>query len=327
MKKTVQVNLSGQIFTLDDDAYDRLSNYLRQISQLYINSPGKDEILQDIEVRIAELFSEKLVGTKMVVSLKDVDAVIEVMGRPEQFDEGTMEEEDSGASSQTRSGDYRGKRLYKDPDDKVVGGVCSGIGYYFGVDPLFIRLAFICAVVFFGTGVLLYLILMIILPEAKTATEKWHMKGEPVNIGSIGKSIEDEINSFGERISKEGGAFGRNGGKKLVRGIDRFFYFLAEVLRNIFGILGKFLGSLFILIGVVFIATLVAGLFGVADVIHFQNQSWSASMDLYECGGIVFDSSEWLAVSVTAFLLLVGIPFVALAYGAYMLLFPNNRIP
>jgi len=71
----------------------------------------------------------------------------------------------------------------------------------------------------------------------------------------------------------------------------------------------------------------VAGLFGVADVIHFSNQNWSASMDLYEWGGIIFDSSEWLAVSVTAFLLLVGIPFVALAYGGYLLLFPNNGVP
>lgn len=189
MKKTIQVNLSGQIFTLDEDAYDRLSNYLRQISQLYANSPGKDEILQDIEVRIAELFTEKLRETKMVVSLKDVDAVVEVMVRPEQFEEGTMEDESSSSQRQERREEYRAKRFYKDPDDKVVGGVCSCIGYYFGVDPLFIRLAFICAVVFAGTGILLYLILIIILPEAKTASEKWHMKGELVNIGSIGNPL------------------------------------------------------------------------------------------------------------------------------------------
>jgi phage shock protein PspC (stress-responsive transcriptional regulator) len=326
MKKTVQVNLSGQIFTLDDDAYQRLSAYLNQIGRLYSNSPGKDEILQDIEVRIAELFHERLGENRMVVALNDVYEVIEIMGRPEQFDEESTEN-DAGSQSQDRSEEYRSKRLYRDPDDKVVGGVCSGVGYYFGIDPIFIRLAFVFAVIMFGSGVLFYLILMVVLPEAKTASEKRNMRGEPVNLSGIGKSIENEINAFGERISKDGGDFGRNSGKKLVRGIDRFFYFLAELIRNIFGVIGKFLGILFILIGTVFVASLIAGLFGIADVIHFSSHSWSASMDLYEWGGIVFDSTEWLAVSVTAFLLLIGIPFLALAYGGYLLLFPRNRVP
>lgn len=321
MKKTVQVNLSGQVFTLDDDAYDRISLYLKQIERLYASSPGKDEILQDIEVRIAELLTDRLGENKMVVNLADVEAVIEIMGRPEQFDE------DQSNEDQQEYTFYQGSRLYRDPDDKVVGGVCSGVGYYFGVDPIFIRLAFVVGVVFFGTGILLYLILMVIIPEARTAEEKWRMRGEPVNIGSIGKSIEDEINAFGERISKEGGAFGRKGGKKLVRGIDRLFHFISELFRNIFSVLGKFLGFLFIVFGLIFLSALFAGLFGIADVIHFDNQNWSTSMDLYEWGGMVFDSSEWLMSSVTALLLLIGIPFIALVYGGYTLLFPKNRVP
>ncbi len=214
MKKTIQVNLSGQVFTLDEDAYDRLSAYLNQISRLYDRSAGKEEILQDIEVRIAELFIEKLGELRQVVSLRDVDSVIEIMGRPEQFEGDFDGESEASRSSTYEENEYRARRLFRDPDDQVIGGVCSGIGYYFGIDPLWVRIAFVLALVVFGTGVLFYIILHIIVPEAKTASEKLHMRGEPVNIGSIGKSIEEELNAFGERFSNSGGAFGRSSGKK-----------------------------------------------------------------------------------------------------------------
>ncbi|HAW19412.1 MAG TPA: hypothetical protein DCX14_04445 [Flavobacteriales bacterium] len=277
-------------------------------------------------MRIAELFLERLSDSKSVVVLSDVDEVVTIMGRPEQFEEDT--ESDDGHQHQEASGkEYKTKRLYRDADDQVIGGVCSGIGYYFGIDPLWIRLAFVVALTIFGTGVLLYIILMLIVPVAKTASEKLHMKGEPVNIGSIGKTIEDELNAFGERISNDGGAFGRNGGKKLVRGIDRFFYFIAELLRNIFGFIGKFLGIIFVIIGSFCVVALLASVMGIADVVHFSSDNWSASMDLYEWGDIVFDSSEWLFSSVTAFVLLIGIPFLALAYGGFLLLFPTRKVP
>lgn len=328
MKKTVQVNLSGQVFTLDEDAYDRLYAYLNQISRLYDRSLGKEEILQDIEVRIAELFIEKLGELRQVVGIRDVEAVIEIMGRPEQFDEGfDIEGESQSYSSQNDDYEFRTRRLYRDPDDQVIGGVCSGIGYYFGIDPLWIRIAFVVALTFFGTGVLFYIILLIIVPEAKTASEKLHMRGEPVNIGSIGKSIEEELNAFGERITNKGGAFGRRNGKKLARGIDRTFYFIAELFRKFFHVLGKFLGTLFVIIGTFWVIILLAALFNVADVIHFSSDQWSASVDVYEWGEIVFDSTEWLVASVAGLFLLIGIPFIALAYGGFTLLFPKQRIP
>jgi phage shock protein PspC (stress-responsive transcriptional regulator) len=327
MKKTIQVNLSGQVFTLDEDAYDRLSAYLNQISRLYDRSAGKEEILQDIEVRIAELFIEKLGELRQVVSLRDVESVIEIMGRPEQFEGDFDGDTEASGSSTYEENEYRARRLFRDPDDQVIGGVCSGIGYYFGIDPLWVRIAFVLALVVFGTGVLFYIILLIIVPEAKTASEKLHMRGEPVNIGSIGKSIEEELNAFGERISNSGGAFGRSSGKKLARGIDRTFYFIAELLRKLFNVIGKFLGALFVILGTFTVIALLAALFNVADVIHFGADRWSASMDIYEWGEIVFDSSEWLIASVAGLFLLVGIPFIALAYSGLTLLFPGNRIP
>lgn len=321
MKKTVQVNLSGQVFTLDEDAYELLSNYLHRIGRLYERSAGKDEILSDIEVRIVELLMERLSDARQVVSLRDVEAVIEIMGRPEQFEQDDFEDGEAGGyASETH---FRSKRLYRDPDNPVIGGVCSGIAYYFGVDPLWFRLAFGIALIFFGTGILLYILLWIVIPEAKTASEKLSMKGEPVNISSIGKTIEEEINSLGERFSRGEGAFRHKHGKKLVNGIDRVFHFIAELVRGIFNILGKFLGGIFLIIGVICVIALLAGIAGIADLIHFG----PASMDIYEWGHLVFDSSDWMIVAIIAVLLLAGVPFIALAYGGFLLLMPRHKVP
>jgi len=233
MKKTVQVNLSGQVFTIDDDAYDLLSVYLQKISRLYERSAGKDEILSDIESRIAELLLERVSDDRSVVTIKDVQEVTEIMGNPEQFEEDTMEEETAGSGYSSR--EYQGqKRLFRDPDSPMIGGVCSGIGYYFGIDPLWIRLAFAIALIFFGTGVLFYILLWIIIPEAKTTADKLAMRGEPVNIGSIGKSVEDELNNLGQRFSKGGQQFTSGAGTTISRGIDKFFNFMAELFRGFF---------------------------------------------------------------------------------------------
>lgn len=321
MKKTVQVNLSGQVFTLDEDAYELLSSYLFNIGKLYERSPGKEEILSDIEVRIVELFLQRLSDARQVITILDVEAVIEIMGRPEQFEQ----EEFEGPETNTDYGSthFRSKRLYRDPEHPVIGGVCGGIGYYFGVDPLWFRLAFAVAVVFFGTGILLYILLWIIIPEAKTASEKLSMRGEPVNISSIGKTIEEEMNSLGERISREGGPFAKEQGKKFKKGVHRFFSFLAELVRGIFNVLGKFIGTLFLIVGVMCIIALLAGIIGIADFVHFD----AVSMTIYEWGDMVFESSEWLAAGIIAFLLVAGIPFIALAYGGFLLLMPNHRVP
>ncbi|MEZ4722022.1 MAG: PspC domain-containing protein [Flavobacteriales bacterium] len=324
MKKTVQVNLGGQAFVLDEDAYEALSNYLNQITKLYNNSPGKDEILHDIEARIAELFSERLGGSRSVISMPDLDYVIQIMGRPEQFEESSEEfESETQGSSKSFREDAKNKRFYRDLDDQVIGGVCSGIAYYVGLDPLWVRLAFAISIGFGGLGIFLYIVLLLVVPEAKTTAEKLHMKGQPIDISGIGRSIEKEISDFGERISREGGPFARRSGKKLARGIDRFLYLLADILRNVFNAVGKILGGVFLLIGVFVVVILISGLVGSADLIHFH----SSSLDVYELGDLVFDASEWLMLSITSVLLLVGIPFIALAYGGFALLFPNSRVP
>lgn len=326
MKKTIQVNLNGQVFTLDEDAYERLSGYLNRIGRLYENSPGKDDILSDIEARIAELLLERIDDRKQVINMQDIQQVMDIMGDPEQFEAETADEPGSD-SNYTYTREERNKRLFRDPDNPMIGGVCSGIGYYFGIDPIWIRLAFAIALIFFGTGVLFYILLWVVIPVAKTTSDRLSMKGEPVNIGNIGKTIEKEIDGFGERVSRAGDRFSKGSGRKIERGIDRFFNFLAELLRGFFGVLGKVIGGAFILIGLLTIVALVAGTIGVADIIHFGSNDWDASMSIYEWGDIVFESGEWMFLAIFAGFLLVGIPFIALIYGGLVLLFPQARVP
>ncbi len=326
MKRTVQVNLSGQVFTIDEDAYEVLSAYLKRIASLYDRSAGKDEILSDIESRIAELLIERKGESKEVVTIEDVAAVTAIMGNPEQFEDDSMD--DTEESYRTNySSDSSKKRLYRDSDNGIIGGVCSGIAYYFGIDPVWIRLFFGLSFIFFGSGVIFYILLWIIIPEARSASEKLNMKGEPVNIGSIGKTIEKEIGSLGEKISNSGNNFSRTSGRKIERGIDRLAHFLAEIFRGIFKVLGKVLGAIFLMIGTFTIIFMIAGIIGVADVIHFDSNDWSSSMNIYEWGDIVFTSGTWLLSAIVGFILLVGVPFLALAYGGVKLLFPRFKVP
>ncbi|MDB4104200.1 PspC domain-containing protein [Salibacteraceae bacterium] len=326
MKRTVQVNLSGQVFTIDEDAYEVLSAYLKRIASLYDRSAGKDEILSDIESRIAELLIERKGESKEVVTIEDVAAVTAIMGNPEQFEDDSMD--DTEESYRTNySSDSSKKRLYRDSDNGIIGGVCSGIAYYFGIDPVWIRLFFGLSFIFFGSGVIFYILLWIIIPEARSASEKLNMKGEPVNIGSIGKTIEKEIGSLGEKISNSGNNFSRTSGRKIERGIDRLAHFLAEIFRGIFKVLGKVLGAIFLMIGTFTIIFMIAGIIGVADVIHFDSNDWNSSMNIYEWGDIVFTSGTWLLSAIVGFILLVGVPFLALAYGGVKLLFPRFKVP
>src|SRR6056297_2580160 len=118
MKRTAKINISGIIFYLDEDAYEKLNSYMESINKYFSNQEGGDEIIKDIELRIAELFQLKLTGSKEVVTLKDVQEIINKLGKPEEFSE-----EDKKESSQASS-----KRLYRDPDNAILGGVASGIG-------------------------------------------------------------------------------------------------------------------------------------------------------------------------------------------------------
>jgi phage shock protein C len=197
MKKTLSINIRGIVFNIDEDAYQKLNNYLSTIYRHYKNQPGCDEIVSDIENRVVELFQERLTQNKQVITNADVDEVIAILGRPSDFDR-ELEDDTPPPPGQKRT--HGPKRLYRDPENRAIGGVCSGLGAYFNVDPVWFRLAFVLAVIFAGTGILLYLILWIILPPARTVSERLEMRGEKINIDNIEKSVREEMNNVKEKF-------------------------------------------------------------------------------------------------------------------------------
>ena len=189
MKKTISINLNGMLFNIDDDAYNRLEEYLRLIEAHFKDHDESDEIMNDIEARIAELLSERLGGAKKAVSLNDIDEIISIMGNPDEFDESGQEHQ----NKQQYHYSYRTRRLYRDPDNRILGGVCGGMGAYTNVDPVIFRIIFVIIFFGFGAGLLIYLVLWVVIPEATTTAQKLEMRGDPVNVSNIGSFIREEF--------------------------------------------------------------------------------------------------------------------------------------
>ena len=189
MNKTININLGGVFFHIDEIAYQKLKGYLDAIRRSLSDDPqGRDEIITDIETRIGELLSDKVKDVRQVVNESDIDEVIEVMGRPEDY---MVDDEIFSDESYTAYGKRRTKKLYRDGSDKFLGGVSSGIAHYLNVDVIWIRLGWLVAAFGFGFGFIVYPLLWILLPEATTTAEKLEMEGEPVNISNIWQEEEE----------------------------------------------------------------------------------------------------------------------------------------
>ena len=200
MKKTIRIHISGYIFNIDEDAYQILKEWLDSISDKYKSEEDGKEIFNDIEMRVAELFEEK-VGNEGVVTQETVDEIIQIMGKPEEFESEEKKEAEKVYSSEKKSRKQR--RLYRDEDNSVIAGVCGGLGNYFGVDPVIFRLLFVVALIVGGFGTILYVILWIAIPKAVTVSQKLEMKGEPVTISNIEKAIKEEIEYVKEKWFKK----------------------------------------------------------------------------------------------------------------------------
>jgi phage shock protein PspC (stress-responsive transcriptional regulator) len=192
MKKTFRINISGVIFNIDDDAYEKLKQYLNSITRQFIDSTEGNEIITDVECRIAELFQEKIADRKEAITLPDIDYIIEVMGKPEDFDSEENEEPEYQPEMETNA-KKTPKRIYRDPDNKIVSGLSGGLGTYFNIDPVIVRVIFVLMSLFYGTSILIYIILWIVIPEAKTRSQKLEMRGKDITLSNIETSIKNEF--------------------------------------------------------------------------------------------------------------------------------------
>jgi len=184
MKKTTTVSLSGSIFTLEEDAYNVLNGYLKRLEFHFSKEEGKQEIISDIESRIAEHLRETIKTQNQAVDINEINRIIKIMGEP-----GEIEGEENMKNDYQN--DYRSyRRLYRNTDDKIIGGVCAGMGHYWRVEPLLLRIIIILLTVFgVFPGLIIYIILWIAIPPALTNAQKLEMRGEPVTADNIGKSF------------------------------------------------------------------------------------------------------------------------------------------
>ncbi len=197
MKKTLTINIDGIVFHINEDAYYKLSHYLDRVNAYFRRDKGGDEIISGIESRIAEIFRERKKGYSQVITIEDVDEVISQLGEPSQINGEEKESEKKEQKTTRNSSSYNSdesapRRLFRDPDDKYIGGVCGGLAVYFNLDPTIIRLIFVILFLT-GTSILLYLVLWIVIPKARTTSERLSMRGEKINLSSIEKAIREDI--------------------------------------------------------------------------------------------------------------------------------------
>lgn len=181
MKKTVNVAIGGRSFVLDEESYLRLSAYLDSFKAKVTDTIGVNEVMDELEMRIADLFKEKLHG-KEVVDIRIVDEVIAQLGLPEEEAGSPEIPKENKKSRWTLS-----RKFYRDSDDRVLCGVCSGLALYFNIDVVIVRVIFVFAVFAVSAGVWIYLILSLIAPVAKTAVEKCELRGLPATAENIRK--------------------------------------------------------------------------------------------------------------------------------------------
>ena len=195
MNKTIIININGIVFHIEEDAYEILKNYMTEVKRHFSSSADSLEITTDIENRIAEMFSELLEReSKQVIVDQDVKLVIEQMGTVSDFE--NAENNDNAGQSTYSYNNMEGRRLFRDPDDHLVAGVCAGIANYFDMNPVWVRLIFALCICIGGSGLLLYCILWIVVPKAITRADRMAMKGEKQNLQGFKKNFEEELNSL-----------------------------------------------------------------------------------------------------------------------------------
>ena len=310
MKKTLTVNLGGTVFHIDEDAYRLLDNYLSNLKIHFRKEAGADEIIDDIERRISELFAEKLTAGSQVITITDVEEVIARMGKPEDME--AENDSEPSVGNATRTTIHR--RLYRNPDDKLLGGVISVMAAYLGWDVTLLRLlllvVLICGV---GTLIPVYIVCWLVIPEARTAAEKLSMRGEAVTVENIGKTVTDGFEKVANGVndymkSDKPRTFLQKLGDALVMVAGWFF----KICLVIFAIICS---PLLFVFGVVFVALLFAA-------VMVAIGGGAALISMFPTFDVILPTSPLSAIVMyIAGILLVGIPLVSLVWAIFSQIF------
>lgn len=310
MKKSFSVNIDGRIFNIDEDAYELLQSYLQQLSTAFGSGNDSDEIVSDIEARVAEHLSEMCPSA--VVSIRDINTVIDIIGRPEQIgaeagetdNTANAEDSDSGNSAATTPPPFPSadqardsRKLFRDVEDSVFGGVLSGFAKYNGWSATTVRL---CAVIIallttVWPCILAYIIAWIIIPPAQTAEQKLRMAGMPVTAATIGQTVRDTANRAAEGLN------------------NSFFSILGRAIAAFAGFIAGSVGIGCAIGAVCALLLMIIGIFTSPEWVfsHF-NISW----DLHG------EVNEYIAgLAILSVLIAVIIPCLLVVWGACVALF------
>ena len=305
MKKTIRINISGLIFNIDEDAYEKLQQYLSSITRKFINTEEGNEIIADVEARIAELFQERIGDRKEVVNLPDIDHIIEIMGKAEDFEE-ELDEEDVIDDSQTKK---TARQIYRDTDNRVLSGLSAGIATYLGIDPVIVRVVFVLMTLFYGASILIYIFLWIIIPEAKTRSQKLEMQGKDINLSNIETSIKNEFHNVKSSFNKwqESGNY-----QKIKTNLGDILNSLGKVVVVFSKIILIILGISFLIMGIAVLGTMT-GLFFFNDT-FLSPLSWSNIPFSINDYALLFTDNFNAQVGIISSYLIILIPVLVLIY-------------
>ncbi len=313
MNKTININLGGYFFHIDETAYKKLKRYLDAIAKSLSDDPeGKNEIIADIEARICELLSEKITETRQVVNELDIHHIIKIMGEPEDYSD--HDENFQETKSKSNNGKNNFKKLFRDRENRFISGVSSGIAHYLDLDVVWIRIAFILLTVFSGMGLIAYIVFWIVTPEAKTTAEKLQMEGERVTIDNIEKKIREEFSSIKETIEdgannvkkKVADGFQRNG-KNTTSGLQDFLNVIGNIITVVFNVIGKFIGLIIVIFSSIILISIFFGVFSLGS---FELLGYGDN--LINLPDFVYDSIIPYWILTICMFIVIGFPFLIL---------------
>lgn len=222
MQRIIQINIAGRIIPIEEDAYQLLKNYVASLGKQFAKEEGKDEIIQDIESRIAELFHIRLQTGAPAIDKADVQKVMQTLGAPSELNEPTGagftkttylpavygEQQEQQQKGNRQQYDYtQPRRLYRNTYDKILGGVCSGVANYFDIDPVIVRLVMVVLFLTAGIGLVAYILAWMIIPAARTMEDLGYMStGRPMDFDTIQRNMTEELQDLkrrGEEMSRE----------------------------------------------------------------------------------------------------------------------------
>ncbi len=313
MKKTVSVNIRGINFIIEEDAYELLQQYLDRLSVTLKNEQGSREIIEDIELRIAELCLQKLNTSKTVIELSDIQEIISVMGDPSQYidEDESFETKQEPREDKTTSEKDSDKKLYRDTDNAVIAGVCAGIASFLKIDVVIIRAIFVIMFLFAGFGFPLYLILWVIVPKTRSTIDRLRMKGKPITV----ETVREEVEIAAENITKGSKRFAQQ-----LRNDDTY----SKSIRNGARIIGTLFGIGLVFIGITLLVPFLIFIIGGFEFIPVANESGFVSFP--EFGEFVLTNSSDYNLMVTGILLVGFSSIIFLLLSGSMFIFKiRNR--